>query len=92
MELENLVHMANRIGEFFAAMPDREEAREGIAQHIRRNWSPRMRRQLLGGLEDARASGLTGLVAEALESRRALLQAVATSSSTAAARPSPAAP
>ena len=92
MKLEQLVKMANQIGGFFEAMPDREEAREGIAQHIRRYWSPGMRRQLIEGLEDAQASGLKDLVAEALQSRRALLAVDATSSSTAAARPSPAAP
>jgi formate dehydrogenase subunit delta len=74
MDLENLVHMANRIGEFFAAMPDREEAREGIANHIRRYWEPRMRKQLLDHLERDAASGLQDLVAEAVRSRRVLLE------------------
>ena len=51
-----------------------------------------LRGQVLDGLKDSQASGLTGLVAEALESRRGLLQAVATSSSTAAALYSQACP
>ena len=29
-----LVRLANRIGEFFAAFPEREEALDGIAQHL----------------------------------------------------------
>lgn len=29
MDAANLVHMANRIGQFLAAMPDRQEARDG---------------------------------------------------------------
>jgi len=74
MDLENLVHMANRIGEFFAAMPDRDEARDGIANHIKRYWEPRMRKQLLDHLDGAAASGLQDLVAEAVRSRRALLE------------------
>jgi formate dehydrogenase subunit delta len=74
MELENLVHMANRIGEFFDAMPDREEAREGIATHIRRYWEPRMRKQLLDHLGEASESGLNALVAEAIRSRREALE------------------
>jgi formate dehydrogenase subunit delta len=74
MELENLVHMANRIGEFFAAMPDREEAREGIATHIKRYWEPRMRKRLLEDLEEAQASGLNELVIEAIQSRREALE------------------
>jgi formate dehydrogenase subunit delta len=73
MELENLVHMANRIGEFFAAMPDREEAREGIANHVKRYWEPRMRTRLLDHLDEARASGLDALVEEAIRSRREAL-------------------
>jgi formate dehydrogenase subunit delta len=74
MDVENLVHMANRIGEFFAAMPDRGEALEGIAGHIKRYWEPRMRKQLLEHLDRAGASGLQEIVAEAVRSRRALLE------------------
>jgi hypothetical protein len=36
MDIDNLVHMANRIAEFFEAMPDQAEAREGVAQHLQR--------------------------------------------------------
>ena len=36
MDIDNLVHMANRIGHFFAAMPDRAEALDGVATHIRK--------------------------------------------------------
>ena len=46
MKPKTLVHMANRIGEFFQAMPDREEALLGVATHIRKFWDPRMRREL----------------------------------------------
>ena len=31
MDADNLIRMANRIGEFFEAMPDRDEALNGIA-------------------------------------------------------------
>ena len=43
MDVDNLIHMANRIGEFFQAMPDRAEAVEGVATHIHKFWEPRMR-------------------------------------------------
>lgn len=43
MDANNLIRMANRIGEFFEAMPDREEALHGIAEHIHKFWEPRMR-------------------------------------------------
>lgn len=47
MHIENLVKMANQIGSFFEAMPDRAVALEEMAQHIRKFWEPRMRKQLL---------------------------------------------
>ncbi|URW83124.1 MULTISPECIES: formate dehydrogenase subunit delta [Pseudomonadota] len=51
MEIRNLVRMANRIGDFFEAMPDRQEALEEIANHIQKFWEPRMRQEFLSFLE-----------------------------------------
>lgn len=78
MDAARLVAMANRIGDFFAAFPDRLEAEAGIAQHVARFWEPRMRRQLFAHLDGAgAASGLAPLVASALAAHReALLPAV----------------
>jgi len=56
MDEQHLVEMANRIGEFFESMPDRDEALAGISEHIRRFWEPRMRRAILATLDDAQAS------------------------------------
>ena len=67
---DTLVHMANRIGQFFEAMPEHEEAVEGIASHLRKFWEPRMRRGLLSHL-DAGGEGLLPLVREAVERHRA---------------------
>jgi len=50
MHLENLVSMANQIGAFFSAYPDRQEALEGIATHIHKFWEPRMRLRLIEAL------------------------------------------
>jgi formate dehydrogenase subunit delta len=47
MHLENLVSMANQIGTFFSAYPDRQEALDGIATHIHKFWEPRMRMRLI---------------------------------------------
>jgi hypothetical protein len=44
MHIDNLVKMANQIGTFFEAMPDRDEALGDIASHLKRFWEPRMRR------------------------------------------------
>lgn len=73
MDIDNLVRMANRIGQFYAAMPDREEALEGIATHIRKFWEPRMRRALLEQMAQGAPAELLPLVAEAIERRRELL-------------------
>ena len=80
MDADNLVQMANRIGEFFEAMPDREEAQDGIAGHIQRYWEPRMRQALLAHVNEG-ATDLLPIVAEAVHSREALLAARGRSSS-----------
>lgn len=47
MKPEYLATMANEIGAFFAATPDREQAARDIANHLKRYWDPRMRRQIV---------------------------------------------
>ena len=73
MNTDHLVHMANRIGEFFQAMPDRSEAMEGIATHLKRFWEPRMRQALAAHVEQHGGQGLMPLVREALSLHRAVL-------------------
>ena len=75
MDVHNLIHMANRIGEFFQAMPDRQEAVDGVATHLRKFWEPRMRREMLAYLDSAGTQELHPLVAAAIESRRDQLAA-----------------
>ena len=72
MNSENLVRMANHIGEFFEAMPDRDEALEGIASHIRKFWEPRMRRQFLAAM-DAGGHGASEIVVRAMERFRCVV-------------------
>jgi len=75
MDAENLVKMANQIGEFFAAFPDRAEALDGIAGHIRKFWAPRMREQLLAFVDaSGAAAGLSPIVSEALSVHRERLE------------------
>jgi formate dehydrogenase subunit delta len=73
MDIDNLVHMANRIGEFFQAMPDHAEALDGIASHLKRFWEPRMRHALAAHLDQQGGSGLMPLVHEALTLHRSTL-------------------
>lgn len=51
MNIDHLIRLANRIGDFFESMPDHAEGIEGIANHIQKFWEPRMRRALLDYLE-----------------------------------------
>jgi formate dehydrogenase subunit delta len=74
MDNDNLIRMANRIGQFFAAMPERTEALEGIASHIKRFWEPRMRRQILAHLDQQGGAGLQDIVLEALRQHAPMLR------------------
>jgi formate dehydrogenase subunit delta len=72
MHVDNLVKMANQIGSFFESMPDPVEAREGIANHIKKFWEPRMRRELLDYI-DSGGDDLHPAVKEAIVSHRSVL-------------------
>ncbi|MDF2233671.1 formate dehydrogenase subunit delta [Albimonas sp. CAU 1670] len=69
MKTDELVRMANQIAAFFQAYPE-EEAVDGVAEHIRQFWDPRMRAGLRAHL-DAGGAGLDPLArrgaAEALK-------------------------
>jgi formate dehydrogenase subunit delta len=56
IDLEHLILMANQIGDFFAPYPP-ERAREGLRNHLRTYWDPRMRSALLNHI-DAGGEGL----------------------------------
>lgn len=70
MKTEHLVQMANSIGDFFAAMPDAEEARRDLAAHVRRFWEPRMRRGIFEHIDRTQGAGLQAMVLEALVQHR----------------------
>jgi formate dehydrogenase subunit delta len=74
MKIDNLITMANQIGSFFEAMPDREEAVSDIAGHIKRFWEPRMRRALLGQVDVDGGEGLMEIVREAVGRYRGILE------------------
>jgi formate dehydrogenase subunit delta len=74
MHIDTLVRMANQIGAFFVAMPDRGEALEGIAQHLQKFWEPGMRRELLARLDAGQAPGLSDVTGEAIARHRAWLE------------------
>jgi formate dehydrogenase subunit delta len=47
MDMAHLIKMANEIGGYFEAMPDRAEAVNAIGAHLKSFWEPRMRRQII---------------------------------------------
>ncbi|MEK0428053.1 MAG: NAD-dependent formate dehydrogenase delta subunit [Pseudomonadota bacterium] len=73
MDVNNLITMANQIGTFFDSMPDRQQAVQDIAEHIRRFWDPRMRRAILDSLDQHNDEGLSDIVREALSTHRQIL-------------------
>ena len=75
MDKENLVTMANQIGSFYETMPDRAKAMTDIAEHIKKFWDPRMRRELLAYVDqaDQHALQLIPVVSESLRLNRAML-------------------
>jgi formate dehydrogenase subunit delta len=75
MNVQNLVSMANQIGSFFEAMPDRDEATEGIATHIKKYWAPRMREALVAHWRDGDATDISPIVVESMEKHSLLLRA-----------------
>ena len=89
MDNQNLIDMANRIGDFFESMPDHEEALTGVSEHIRRSWEPRMRRALLATLDeapDAHGLALTAFTREAIVRHRAELTPAEAAATQVAAR------
>jgi formate dehydrogenase subunit delta len=66
MNPANLIKMANQIGAFFEAMPNREQAVKDVATHIQRSWEPRMRTSLLQHVDRNGDAELSAIVREAL--------------------------
>jgi len=69
---EHLMSMANDIGNYFRAQ-GRDEAIAGIANHIKRYWTPRMRQKLNaylaqghGGLDELPRAAIESLNAQTL--------------------------
>jgi formate dehydrogenase subunit delta len=72
-KLDKLVRMANQIGDFYAAMPEKE-AIDGAASHLRFFWTPKMIRELIA-YADAGEAGLNPTAARAVEALKGAVQA-----------------
>jgi formate dehydrogenase subunit delta len=74
MDLDNLIVMANQIGDFFDSMPDRDEALKSIADHIHRFWAARMRTEILRSLDNPDGAQIKPIIREALTLYREQLE------------------
>jgi len=63
MHIEQLVTMANDIANFFHGASDPGAGPRNVADHLRRYWDPRMRRQIIAHY-DAGGTGLSDLARE----------------------------
>ncbi|AKH20135.1 formate dehydrogenase subunit delta [Sedimenticola thiotaurini] len=73
MNIDRLIKMANQIGTFFESIPDREQALQEIAGHLKKFWDPRMREKLIAHLESSSDSGLTPIVLDSLRAHKSNL-------------------
>ena len=65
IDTERLVTMANQIGDFFAPYPPARRA-EGVRNHLRTYWDPRMRDALLAYIDGGGTGIAPHVVAGAL--------------------------
>lgn len=67
MHIDYLVRMANDIGAFFANEADKSVAADGIYQHIRKYWDPRMRSRITAYYKETGGVDLEGPVRPAVQ-------------------------
>ena len=67
MSIEHLTNMANDIGAFFHADPVREDGINGMVNHMRKFWTPRMLHQIVEHLRQG-GDGLEELPRQAVQS------------------------
>jgi formate dehydrogenase subunit delta len=73
MDSQQLIKMANQIGQFFESMPNREAAEKDIATHLKRFWDPRMRSAIVASLDTDEAASMSPIVREAITTHRQML-------------------
>ena len=66
MQTEQLIKMANQVGDFFESYPDQIQAQQDIAQHLNRFWALSMRQQIAAHVKEAEGAGLQAKVISAI--------------------------
>ncbi len=73
MNIQNLVKMANQIGQFFEFEPDQNQAVSDVASHLKRSWDLRMRKAIISHVQNG-GEGLRPIVMKAIqENQRSLV-------------------
>jgi len=67
METKKLIRMANQIGDFYAANPDQEAGKAGIASHLKKFWNSVMLNAIVKHVNEEGAEDLSPQVAEAIK-------------------------
>lgn len=67
MNIEHLIIMANQIGDFFGANPDKDLAQQEIVEHLKKFWAKQMREQLQMHINKHVDTGLHPVVESAIK-------------------------
>ena len=62
----NLVTMANQIGDFFKSYPDKEQDTKDIAGHMKKFWPPIMRKEIIEYVASSEENLLDDMVNDAI--------------------------
>jgi len=67
MKIERLIEMANDIGNYFKAEPNRDDAVEGVYGHMAKFWEKRMKQQIVQYLNEQGGEELQPIVKESVQ-------------------------
>jgi formate dehydrogenase subunit delta len=66
MNIDLLIKMSNEITAFFVGEHDEEAASTAVANHLRRYWDPRMRKQIIAYYQERQGAGLVDIAKNAV--------------------------
>jgi formate dehydrogenase subunit delta len=70
VDARKLVRMANEIAAFFESEPNLDLAAEAVANHLKRFWDPRMRREIVLWVDEHGGEGCKEMVVTAIKTHR----------------------
>lgn len=66
MDIAKLIKMANQVGDFYEAYPDKAEAAREIAGHLNKFWNSAMRKDIVSHVQSQQGAGLHPCVVDAV--------------------------